>query len=826
MSVLLLFLIVLNPSSKICSHRANDTIKHAGEALRSFTKGSRWNFRGSNDSLANAIDREIAARHMGYVADLKLANVHDIAFSGELDAKIIGAEEQIRKGLPVDPKWGTDAIKIAQINEKHTENSRQDMNANGAWIPKNDDRLFAMRYDHNRVAGAGGLKWGSPEAQKFYVDEYMKRMDWSKAFSGDFANATDAARRERVGDIWQQFKADTHFKLGSQAYGPGKTYGLQPHIEMVLKTPQDSYEIWKQFGRGDSLAEAHVADLKNLGQQIGVMKMLGVRAEKTLRAAVSEIHTELMSKSGTFEEVSENKRQAALLEQAFQDEMQNTWRLITDTVAHPNDNAAYRFLSGMRLMLNTTAYGFSLPTLIGDLNLRAVRLNAQGRGSWLGNLGKATADQFTPKGLTAAEQAQFYAQAGISLEVNSRPTDLGVSEHRVYDGVRKGAGIIRSATLHSVWDNSNRTGSFLRDYMHYHDLKGTEWGDLHPGEQATLNSFGIDRIGWDVMRKAKSIDLAGGWGKGLSPDAIREMDPNEFKSLSIHQNPSAVTLKRMRDRLADQYRNLIGENANRNVSAPSTARNALLRIGKYYDPNTVHGWAMAQAASLKGWAINYMSEHLGRGILSQYTEHVPLSRIMQDLMTGKNTQGLKITAQYMVGGVALAYASNTLRQLAMGKAPVNPVGTDASKPITEQPWFDVLSEAIARGAAGTYGDFFFGQTGNPETSHPLTDKLTKLILGPEGEFYLKVGDLLEKSTADAIKSGGYETSAIRGDEQKAFGIGYHALPPSNLLATKWALDYYFFNALSEQINPGYQQRLQGYAKRQNTYYLAGSPGAQ
>jgi hypothetical protein len=807
--------------------KANETIKHAGEALQSITKGSLWNFRGSNDSLANLIDREISSRKMAFDADLHTAGLLEVAYSGELDAKIIGAEEQIRKGLPVDPKWGNAATTIAQIFEKHTEAGRQDMNANGAWIPKNDDRLFAMRYDHNRIAsGDGNFKWGSKEAQAHYVDEYMKRMDWSKAFGGDFANATDAQRRERVADIWHQFTQDTHFKSGPQFFGPGKTYGIQPHIEMVLKTPQDSYEMWKQFGRGNSLAEAHNTELGRIGQNLAVMKMLGVRAEKALRQAVSVIHTKLMTKGGTFEEIAENKRQAALLDKSFNDEMQNTWRLITDTVAHPNDNIIGRTMSGLRLTLNTTATAFSLPTLITDLNLKAVRLASQGRGSWLGNLYDGAMMQFTPKGLTEAERAQFAAQIGISLEINKRPTDLGLSEHRVYDGVRKFNSAVRSVTGHSVWDNSARLSSQIRDYMHYHDIKGKEWGDLVPGEQATLNSFGIDRIGWDVMRKAQSIDIPGGWGKGISPDQIRAMPLDEFKSLSTFQNPSPVTLKRMRDRLADQYRNLLGENANRTVSSPSTARLARLRVGRYYDPNTVHGWAMSQAMALKGWAINYMTEHLGRGIVAQYSEHQSMGKIMKDLMTGQNTQGIKTTAQYMVGGIGLAYVTNMMRSLAMGKAPVNPIATDPRKDLMDQPWVDAFSEATARGAAGIYGDFLFGQSGGTDTTHPLEDKLMKIALGPEGEFYLKVGDLLQKSTKDAIKAGGVETKAIRKDEQQAFGVAYHALPPSNLLATKWALDYYFFNALSEKINPGYQKRLQDYAKRQNTYYLAGQPGAR
>jgi hypothetical protein len=285
-----------------------------------------------------------------------------------------------------------------------------------------------------------------------------------------------------------------------------------------------------------------------------------------------------------------------------------------------------------------------------------------------------------------------------------------------------------------------------------------------------------------------------------------------------------VTLKRMRDRLADNYRNLLGENANRTVAAPSTARNARLHMGtKTFDPNTVHGWVAHQALSLKGWAINYLTEHVGRSLYWQYDKDVSLGKAMMDLMTGQNMHGVQSIGQYVAGGVAMAYVTNALRSLAKGQAPVNPVGVKPGAPMQEQPWFDSGMEAFARGSMGLYSDFLFGQSGGPQET--LSDKIEKMGVGTEGDFYLRAGEILKKSVSDAAKSGGYETEAIRLDEQKAFGFAYHTIPATNVFWAKWALDYYILNNMSEAINPGYQQRLNDYAKRQNTYYLAGQPGA-
>jgi hypothetical protein len=228
-----------------------------------------------------------------------------------------------------------------------------------------------------------------------------------------------------------------------------------------------------------------------------------------------------------------------------------------------------------------------------------------------------------------------------------------------------------------------------------------------------------------------------------------------------------------------------------------------------------------QALQLKGWAINYMSEHLGAAVLDKYTEYKSLGGALSDMMVGKNNRGLQGIAQMVVGGVSIAYVTNALKQMAKGQSPVDPTGHKPGAAVVDQPWFDAAQEAFARGSFGLYSDFLFSK-GQPDET--LMDKIGKIVTGPEGEFLTKSYDIISKDLKQGFQQGGYTQARIRDDEQKLFGFAYHNVPATNVFWMKWALDYYILNNISEQLNPGYQQRLKDYARKTDQHYLAGSPG--
>lgn len=796
-----------------------------GQILQAYTRGSLANFAGSENSLTNLIDREVGQRVGDYHADLIEAKMFDLAYSGnpELEKNIIAAQWDIRRGIPADiNKYGAAATKIAEIMEKHPEALRQDMNAEGGWIPKNDDRVGARTHDANRIMAGGKdhpFAWGSPEAQAAWKKDLQENMhmDWDKSFNGDLsdaAGATQAEREQRLDSLFNQFKSDNHLKFNDNYFSPSTRFGLSTHRDIVLGSPADDLAYWQKYGKGGSLGEATYNNLASNAKQLAMLKRLGVNGEANLRKFVTD----------KMKVLNDQGKDTSGLKAAFEDWTKNTWRMLTETAGHPNDNVFGRIASSIRQTTNNAATGMTIFSLPGDFNLKAGRMWEADRGAYFGRLLDAATKQFTIKGLTPAEQQRMFAQSGIRLEVAARPLSDTISDHTAFGAVAKFNNMISKAKLHGPWDNSSRSGSIISDGLYYQGLKSKSMLDMTEGEARTLQRFGIGHQEWEVIRSIPPSELPNGWGKALQADDIYDHDLKAFEPLAKGQNPSDVTLRRLRDKVGDSFRNLTGENANRSVSAPSLSRNARLKMGSnIYNPNTIHGWAAMQALQLKGWAINYMSEHLGRTILSQYKDYRPMHLAIMDMMTGNNWHGAQGVAQYVAGGVAIAYTTNALRALAEGKTPVDPTGHKEGAPLNEQPYYQAGQDAFARGSFGLYSDFFLGKgTGKPDES--IVEKAGRMALGPEGEFYAKIADQLSAVTKQAGTKNGYTQKNIDADLQKAYGLAYHTMPATNVFWAKWAFDYSILNTMSEHMNPGYQKRLMDYAKKDNQHYLAGSPG--
>ena len=793
--------------------------KDQGQIFQAYTRGSLANFPGSENSLTNLIDREQGKRVGDFHADLMEAGLFDIAYSGKLDAKITEAQWDIRRGIKPDvAKYGAQATKIAEIYEKHSEMLRQDINAEGGWIPKNDDRTFARTHDPNRIVSGGNEHphaWGSPEALAAWSKDLQQtfHMDWDKAFNGDLsdaAGATQAERDQRIASLFNQFKNDNHLKFDSNYFGPSKRFGLSAHRDIVFKSPADDLAYFQKYGRGGSLAEANYNNIVSSAKQLAMLKRLGVNAEQNVHKFYND----------TAKALNDQGKNTASLKAAYDDWSKNTWRMLTESAGHPNDNTFGRIASSIRQTTNSAATGMTIFALPSDFALKAGRLWEADRGNYFGNLLNAVVTQFTPKGLSAAERQRMFAQSGIRLEVASRPLSDTMLDHTAFGAITKFNNLVNRAKLHGPWDNSSRAGSIMADGMHYQDLKSKDMMDMSPGERRTLERFGIGQQEWDIIRKIPASKLHDG-SPALQSDDIYNHDLKAFSSLAKGENPSDITLRRLRSKVGDSFRNLTGENANRTVSAPSLSRNARLKMGSnIYDPNTIHGWAAMQALQLKGWVINYTAEHLGRSIMSQYTDYRPMHLAIADMMMGKNMHGAQAVGQYVAGGVAIAYTTNALKQLAEGKSPVNPMGHVSGAATTDQPWFNAGMDAFARGSLGIYSDFLLSR-GKPDES--LADKVGRMVLGPEGEFYSNIATQLKTVTGQAIQKGGYTKKKIDGDLQKAFGLAYHTFPPDNVFWWKWALDHNILNPMSEAMNPGYQKRLQDYAKKDNQHYLAGKP---
>lgn len=783
---------------------AHAEVKNPAEVVKALFRGSLFNFQGSKESLANLVAHESNARLGALMADLENAKLTDYAFSGADDKNIISAQHDIRNGItPAPAKYGKNAVDVANMLEKHQEDLRVNQNAAGAWITKNGDRLFRRTHDANKIARAGGAKFGSDAAKANWTKFVGDRMDWDKAFDGDFSNAPAAERQKRLESLHTQFAADTHVQwdnngaignMGTRNFGKK----LSHNRELVFKTPQADLEYQQTFGKGNSVTENIAHNLAAGGRDLAMMRKLGPNPLETINQWASDFRKTLAANN--------DSKGLAAFDKAHADEMKNTWRLLTESTGHPNSNFIGRFMSTVRHTTNTAALGMSIFSVPGDLALRASMIHQAGGGSFAKELIGATTKQFAGIGLSKEATRALAVEGGIRIEGAHMPLDPNLVDHVGFGQVAKYNQMIMRMTGHAPWTNRIRTNSLAADANRHWSMRDTEHANLPQGMRDLMAQFGIDKSGWDVLRKTQGEDLGNGQ-KAFLPSNVRETDPAAFKPL-VGKTATDVQLKRSRDQLTDNYRNMLGELADRSTSSPSIANRAFMKMG-LADSGTWQGELLRGALQLKGFAFNYMRNHLGREMLGYSHEFKTLPQAMADMLRGQNNKGAMGLAKLVSAGVGIGFMTNALRDIASGKSPEDPLTLHAA------------ARAFARQSFGLYSDFIMRDS-KPDES--LYEKVGN-ELGPEIGLASDLYELMVNKVATHITSKtGYTQKQLDSDSQFAFGTAYRNTPGTNLFWNKWAMDYFVLNNISEQLNPGYQSRLMQRAKKTNQTYLAGSPG--
>ena len=101
------------------------------------------------------------------------------------------------------------------------------------------------------------------------------------------------------------------------------------------------------------------------------------------------------------------------------------------------------------------------------------------------------------------------------------------------------------------------------------------------------------------------------------------------------------------------------------------------------------------------------------------------------------------------------------------------------------------------------------------------------VFGCAGLFLWRPGSGSSLNRVRQQAGGTDETDNFYKDAQRTFGTAYRNTPGTSLFWTKGALDYLVLNNVSENLNPGYQQRLMDRAqKTRGQSYLMGGAGPQ
>lgn len=778
----------------------------AGDILGAMTHGSLLDFHGAKDHVLGNISRAVLARQGAFWTDLDAKGATAYARDPNTQLSIGKAKWDLQHGVDpakVKADYGQHAFDVAQTMRDHENAVIANLNRWGATIGKNPKNIVPRMIDANKVAKAGGAKWGDGYAA-WKAD--VARMDWAESFDGKYLN-NEAGRETLLRSLYDQFLTGKHLTFGGMDEMAGRGVAnvgkRRSHSrEIVFSRPEDEINYLLKYGRGNNLAEQAGYWMEGGERDAQIMRKFGPNPTQTYKQFVETWAKDLNRRGESLDALNKaDKYQRSVI-----------WPAILDETGHPNANLAAKFLMASRGAF-VTAAKISLSMLTsfaGDPVARAAQSRYYGaRTITEGTAGYFKAASALFKGVNSTEARRIAADAGVRFQDIHRPMGLTPEDEFGLGGAARFAQYALKWGGHSFLSNRFHVNWLTADGMADAHLSDTAFEALPEGFRAGLNQFGIDAKSWDVMRQMEKTDVKA--GKIFQPGNIRAMDLAAFKPLVADEAPSDAQLARAREVLADRYRNFLGERASGATSDPDLGLRAQVLGGTLR--NTVSGEAWRSALMLKAWTLKYMRNGLGREIYGYGIEKDPLPVAIWRTLTKNGTRGGREGLAAMIGmGIIAGLIRNALYDVANGKTP-----EDAFDPKNATHAF---TRAVAFQSLGLLTDFVFDES-RKNTDHPQTaaDRIIGLM-GPAVENPAELFDMAH-TAARQIASGKFNEKNRNKDLANAVNFLYQNTP--NTLWSKYALQHLVVNNLMEALNPGYKARLEKRARQHGQTYLMGSP---
>jgi hypothetical protein len=311
----------------------------------------------------------------------------------------------------------------------------------------------------------------------------------------------------------------------------------------------------------------------------------------------------------------------------------------------------------------------------------------------------------------------------------------------------------------------------------------SDFASLSERTRRTLERFRIGEKEWNTLRKGVREESGG--EKFLTPQAIRDLEPEAFQSLASTRiralKAEAATsgkveglerrvqrvLEDTREDMANRIQQLYADEVNSAVISPDARTLAFVRQGQ--QAGTPMGEALRLFWQFKTFGIAVIQ----RAFLREFYGY------------GKGAGGrfgtseMRGLAILMVGSTAFGYIAMTAKDMLKGRGP-RPVDDKAT-------WAAAMTQG---GGLGIYGDFLFGQ------SNRFGQGFLQTLGGPT------VGKADQAFQLWSDFKSGDDVAA------KAVKFGINNTPYANLFYTRMAADYLFLYELQEAMNPGYLRRME------------------
>ena len=702
----------------------------------------------------------------------------------KLQNELANTQEQISKGIEItnqNPK----VVKLATIMEKHSELTRQKLNARGANIPKMWGYVVKQSNDQFNVRAAAnrlGKNLDQIEVSKDFTgtdinfnknynawkDYVMKHLDQDETFVNTDSPELFLSHsyNSLVGNKLQLADgASTVF--GSKSMGGGKTNKRVLHF----KSANDWFQYNEKFGTG-SLKETYYNGLMTAGRNIGMLDVLGSRPKENFEKIRVAIGNRLQAQQRSTESIRSAKQ--------FEKYMN-----VIDGTVYTFDGGQYGFAVAKwsaisRAFINTTKLGGAVISAAADIGIYGSEMKFQGR-SFLGGMGEAMSGLARIKN---TKQKQRIARSsglmadGVTYDISGR--------FQVGDNLTKGWTQIQRTffkyNLLSWWTNTLKENSMLGMANYYANQKSLSFDQLNKPLQSFFGLYNIDATKWDVIRKT-AMSKADDGTEFINISELSNMSDADIKKITGMNDLSKTELQIEKDKFKYSVSGMLLDRSIYAVIEPDARTKGTMTQGTL--AGTGMGEAIRFVGQFKAFPMAIGNKVLGREIAF--------------LRKGPNQdigRGIKGLASIMVTSGFMGYLSMTAKDLLKGKEPRDP-----NKQAT------IMAALLQGGGLGIYGDVLFKE-------HRDANAVIGGLAGPGLTTAVDIGLAFKYAAGlDGSKTA-----------KKAHQIISQNVPFLNLFYAKAGFDYMIGFQIMETMNPGALKRIEKRMKKEyNQEYLFTKP---
>ena len=765
------------------------------EGLIALLVGSNRLTLGARSSVGvaqNAAQGQLVASFDAEVTANNLDGMFDKA-DARLQEELAITQQQISEGMEVTTK-NPDIKKLAEIMEKHSELTRQALNARGANIPKMWGYVVRQSHDQFNVRAAANRL--GKNVDDIIADPTLKGTDinYNKNFTAwkDFImQYLDGDRTFGNTDNIDSFLMNSYNSLvgnkiqvadgASGVFGSNSvTKGISNKRVLHFKSAKDWYAYNEKFGTG-SLKETYYSGLMTAGRNIGMLDTLGTKPKENFEKIRVAISNRMLANKRSTESLSSYRQ--------FEKFMN-----VVDGTVYTFDGGAGGFAVAKysaiaRAIGNVAKLGGAVISAAADIGIYGSEMKYQGR-SFLGGMGEAMGGiariKNTKKRLEIVRGSGFIAD-GTIYDTSGR--------FQVGDNLNKGWTQIQRTffkyNLLSWWTNTLKENSMLGMSNYYANQKGLSFDQLNKPLQSFFGLYNIDATKWDIIRRTamskaedgtefiniSSLDQLDVNGKPIVSDAdIKKI--TGMNDLSPHRNTNGKT-----DKFKFSVSGMLLDRSIYAVIEPDARTKGTMTQGTL--AGTGMGEAIRFVGQFKAFPMAIGNKVLGREIAF--------------LRKGPNQdigRGIKGLASIVVVSAFMGYLSMTAKDLLKGKKPRDPNNIKT-----------IMAAFLQGGGLGIYGDVLFKEQRD-------AGSVAAGLIGPAPTTVIDLGLALKY--------------ALSGEGGKAGKAAYRTvssnIPFLNLFYIKTIFDYMIGFQIMETMNPGVLKRVEKRMKKDyNQEYLFTKP---